>query len=125
VESFRRSNSVNLFCLGHREYNIFFGFKRLNGALLDDFDNFWLAVGINLLIRDGLDKLAVVFENGVHFVLELNYLSAYILVLLLEELKVCLSHCNLFLQLILIGLFLRKLNENASYFSLAAHLLLL
>lgn len=72
VEGARRDNGVNLISLAKHEGNVLFAGEGLDGALLDNFNDFWLAVGVNLLVGNGFDELTVIFEDVVHLVFQLN-----------------------------------------------------
>lgn len=69
VEGSWRGHGVNFFSLAKHKGDVFFAGEGLDGTLLDDLDDFWLAVGVNLLVGDGLDELTVIFEDAVHLVL--------------------------------------------------------
>jgi hypothetical protein len=66
------SHTLHSLGLSQRQRNILFAGQRLHCAPLDDVDDFWLAVGVDLLVGNGLDEFAVVLEDGVHLVLELG-----------------------------------------------------
>lgn len=68
MEGSRRSHRIDLLSLPKNKGDVLFAGERLNGTFLDDLDDFWFAVGVNLLIGDGFDELAVVLEDVVHLV---------------------------------------------------------
>lgn len=59
------------FSLAKHKRDVFFAGEWLDGAFLDNLNDLWFAVGINLLVGNSLDELTVIFEDAVHLVFQL------------------------------------------------------